>query len=111
MSARHRWRISFQAARQVLGKSPPDECGEPRRRHRDSDRITRPKERGVHSPTSVRPVPRRGRSLQRVSLQKLRFRLSSPLPQIQRMRFQGFEDAKIALIEGIVTGLIEKRPA
>jgi len=25
-------------------------------------------------------------------------------------RFQGFEDAKIALIEGIVTGLIEKRP-
>ena len=25
--------------------------------------------------------------------------------------FQGFEDAKIALIEGIVTGLIEKRPA
>lgn len=26
-------------------------------------------------------------------------------------RFQGFEDAKIALIEGIVTGLIEKRPA
>jgi hypothetical protein len=26
-------------------------------------------------------------------------------------RFQGFEDAKIALIEGIVTGLIEKRSA
>src|SRR6266853_1395748 len=26
-------------------------------------------------------------------------------------RFQGFEDAKIALIEGIVTELIEKRPA
>src|SRR5690349_21820160 len=26
-------------------------------------------------------------------------------------RFQGFEDAKIALIEGIVTTLIEKRPA
>nr|WP_312000975.1 TatD family hydrolase [Bradyrhizobium altum] len=26
-------------------------------------------------------------------------------------RFQGFEDAKIALIEGIVTGLIKKRPA
>jgi predicted KAP-like P-loop ATPase len=26
-------------------------------------------------------------------------------------RFQGFEDAKIALIESIVTGLIEKRPA
>lgn len=26
-------------------------------------------------------------------------------------RFQGFEDAKIALIEGIVTGLIEERPA
>ena len=26
-------------------------------------------------------------------------------------RFQGFEDAKIALIEGIVTGLVEKRPA
>jgi len=26
-------------------------------------------------------------------------------------RFQGFEDAKIALIEGIVTGLLEKRPA
>lgn len=26
-------------------------------------------------------------------------------------RFQGFEDAKIALIEGIVTGLIDKRPA
>ncbi len=26
-------------------------------------------------------------------------------------RFQGFEDAKIAFIEGIVTGLIEKRPA
>ena len=26
-------------------------------------------------------------------------------------RFQGFEDAKIALIEGIVTGLIENRPA
>ena len=26
-------------------------------------------------------------------------------------RFQGFEDAKIALIEGIVTGLIEKQPA
>ena len=26
-------------------------------------------------------------------------------------RFQGLEDAKIALIEGIVTGLIEKRPA
>lgn len=25
-------------------------------------------------------------------------------------RFQGFEDAKIALVEGIVTGLIEKRP-
>ena len=25
-------------------------------------------------------------------------------------RFQGFEDAKIALIEGIITGLIEKRP-
>jgi predicted KAP-like P-loop ATPase len=25
-------------------------------------------------------------------------------------RFQGFEDAKIALIEGIVTGLLEKRP-
>ena len=26
-------------------------------------------------------------------------------------RFQGFEDAKIALIEGIVAGLLEKRPA
>lgn len=26
-------------------------------------------------------------------------------------RFQGFEDAKIALIEGIVSGLIDKRPA
>src|SRR5437016_11036407 len=26
-------------------------------------------------------------------------------------RFQGFEDAKIALLEGIVTELIEKRPA
>lgn len=26
-------------------------------------------------------------------------------------RFQGFEDAKIALIEGIVTGLLKKRPA
>jgi len=26
-------------------------------------------------------------------------------------RFQGFEDAKIALIEGIATGLLEKRPA
>lgn len=26
-------------------------------------------------------------------------------------RYQGFEDAKIALIEGIVTGLVEKRPA
>lgn len=26
-------------------------------------------------------------------------------------RFQGFEDAKIALIEGIVTGFLEKRPA
>lgn len=26
-------------------------------------------------------------------------------------RFQGFEDAKIALLQGIVTGLIEKRPA
>ncbi|MDG5486820.1 KAP family P-loop NTPase fold protein [Mycolicibacterium gadium] len=26
-------------------------------------------------------------------------------------RFQGFEDAKIALIEGIVTGLVENRPA
>lgn len=26
-------------------------------------------------------------------------------------RFQGFEDAKIALIEGLVTGLVEKRPA
>src|SRR5258706_6412762 len=25
-------------------------------------------------------------------------------------RFQGFEDAKIALLEGIVTGLVEKRP-
>src|SRR5271168_1399917 len=25
-------------------------------------------------------------------------------------RFQGFEDAKIALIEGIVTGLLAKRP-
>jgi hypothetical protein len=25
-------------------------------------------------------------------------------------RFQGFEDAKIALIEGVVTGLLEKRP-
>src|SRR4051812_9753049 len=25
-------------------------------------------------------------------------------------RFQGFEDAKIALIEGIVTALVEKRP-
>jgi hypothetical protein len=25
-------------------------------------------------------------------------------------RFQVFEDAKIALIEGIVTGLVEKRP-
>ena len=25
-------------------------------------------------------------------------------------RFQGFEDAKIALIEGIVTGLLEHRP-
>ena len=25
-------------------------------------------------------------------------------------RFQGFEDAKIALIEGIVTGLLERRP-
>lgn len=26
-------------------------------------------------------------------------------------RFQGFEDAKIALIEGIVSGFIDKRPA
>lgn len=26
-------------------------------------------------------------------------------------RYQGFEDAKIALIEGIVTGLVETRPA
>lgn len=26
-------------------------------------------------------------------------------------RFQGFEDAKIALIEGIVTGLVDKKPA
>lgn len=26
-------------------------------------------------------------------------------------RFQVFEDAKISLIEGIVTGLIDKRPA
>lgn len=26
-------------------------------------------------------------------------------------RFQGFEDAKIALLEGIVTGLVERRPA
>jgi hypothetical protein len=26
-------------------------------------------------------------------------------------RFQGFEDAKIALIEGVVTGLLDKRPA
>ncbi len=26
-------------------------------------------------------------------------------------RFQGFEDAKIALLEGIVTGLVQKRPA
>ncbi|MCI0590123.1 MAG: KAP family NTPase, partial [Gammaproteobacteria bacterium] len=26
-------------------------------------------------------------------------------------RFQGFEDAKVALIEGIVSGLVEKRPA
>lgn len=26
-------------------------------------------------------------------------------------RFQGFEDAMIALMEGIVTGLVEKRPA
>ncbi len=26
-------------------------------------------------------------------------------------RFQGFEDAKVALIEGIVTGLVEKKPA
>ena len=26
-------------------------------------------------------------------------------------RFQGFEDAKITLVEGIATGLIEKRPA
>src|SRR5579872_6705944 len=26
-------------------------------------------------------------------------------------RFQGFEDAKVVLIEGIVTGLIEARPA
>jgi predicted KAP-like P-loop ATPase len=25
-------------------------------------------------------------------------------------RFQGFEDSKIALIEGIVTGLLDKRP-
>jgi hypothetical protein len=30
--------------------------------------------------------------------------------KINGWRFQGFEDAKIALIEGIVTGLIEKRP-
>ena len=33
------------------------------------------------------------------------------MPQIQRLALPGFEDAKIALIEGIVTGLIEKRPA
>jgi predicted KAP-like P-loop ATPase len=31
--------------------------------------------------------------------------------KINGWRFQGFEDAKIALIEAIVTGLIEKRPA
>jgi hypothetical protein len=31
--------------------------------------------------------------------------------KINGWRLQGFEDAKIALIEGIVTGLIEKRPA
>ena len=30
-------------------------------------------------------------------------------PKFNGWRFQGFEDAKIALIEGIVTGLIEKR--
>lgn len=30
--------------------------------------------------------------------------------KVNGWRFQGFEDAKIALIEGIVTGLIEKRP-
>ncbi len=31
--------------------------------------------------------------------------------KVNGWRLQGFEDAKIALIEGIVTGLIEKRPA
>ena len=31
--------------------------------------------------------------------------------KVNGWRFQGFEDAKIALIEGIVTGLIEKKPA
>jgi predicted KAP-like P-loop ATPase len=31
--------------------------------------------------------------------------------KVNSWRFQGFEDAKIALIESIVTGLIEKRPA
>ncbi|THF57200.1 hypothetical protein [Pseudothauera rhizosphaerae] len=31
--------------------------------------------------------------------------------RINGWRFQGFEDAKIALIEGIVTGLVEKRSA
>lgn len=31
--------------------------------------------------------------------------------KINGWRFQGFEDAKIALLEGIVTGLLEKRPA
>jgi hypothetical protein len=33
------------------------------------------------------------------------------VPQIQWVAFSSFEDAKIALIEGIVTGLVEKRPA
>ena len=32
------------------------------------------------------------------------------MPRLCGWWFQGFEDAKIALIEGIVTGLFEKRP-
>jgi predicted KAP-like P-loop ATPase len=34
-----------------------------------------------------------------------------PCLKFNGWRFQGFEDAKVALIEGIVTGLLEKRPA
>lgn len=53
-----------------------------------------------------------GRQVQRFSDDRSRFerRKERSLPENQRGRSQGFEDAKIALIEGIVTGLIEKRP-